>query len=67
MAIPGNMNKDKFEKILNNNIPYSADNPDFIIGGKPRVGRYGTMMRRHDPNRFYEMYTKWLRENGVHP
>lgn len=53
--------KKEYEKYLNE-IGLSLDEDHFIIGGKKRKGKYGTMLRKHDPIAFSVGYNDWRRE-----
>lgn len=66
MVIPLKFNRDKFEKVLNESREFDPEDDNFIIGGKLRRGRYGTMLRRHDPQAFNVAYHDWLRENKAY-
>ena len=53
--------KKEYEKYLNE-IGLSLDEDHFIIGGKKRNGKYGTMLRKHDPIAFEVGFRDWERE-----
>lgn len=53
--------KKEYENYLNE-IGLSLDEDYFIIGGKKRKsGKYGTMLRKHDPIAFEVGYNDWER------
>lgn len=51
-----------YEQYLNS-IGNSLDDdaPEFIMGGKRRRGKLGTMMRKYDPIQFEVGYNEWKR------
>lgn len=53
--------KKEYENYLNE-IGLSLDEDRFIIGGKKRNGKYGAMLRKHDPIAFSVGYNDWRRE-----
>lgn len=51
--------KKQFEEYLNQIMPEE----EFWMGGKCRLGKYGTSMRKHDPIQFEWAYSEWCRYN----
>lgn len=52
--------KKNYEEYLNG-LGYE-DTEKMIIGGKMRRGKFGTMMRKHDPIAFEVGYREWSSE-----
>ena len=49
----------QYERYLNE-IGECLDEEKFIVGGKMRRGKYGTMMRKHDPVCFNVGYSEYV-------
>lgn len=50
--------KKEYENYLNS-IGTSLSEEEFIIGGKFRRGKYGTMLRKYDPIAFEVGFNEW--------
>lgn len=53
--------KKQYEEYLNE-LGESLSEEEFVMGGKMRRGKYGTMQRKHDPIGFELGYHDWKRE-----
>ena len=53
--------KKQYEEYLNE-LGESLSEEEFIMGGKMRLGKYGTMQRKHNPIGFEVGYNDWKRE-----
>ena len=53
------MKTKKEYEIYLNSIGASLSQEEFIIGGKFRRGKYGTMLRKYDPIAFEVGFNEW--------
>ncbi len=61
-----NITKNLFEEHLNKNSPSQGDE-QWIIAGKLKMEymikrKYGTALRKYDPNQFDILYNEWARK-----
>ncbi len=56
--------KKRYEALLNG-LGECANEEDFIMGGKMRRGKYGTMQRKYDPIAFEVGYKEYVRNSEI--